>query len=178
MRNNKITLALTITVGILLNLNTSANPIVIYDNNRVSKPIKPYLPFKKPSKAEISNTVLTSLKPANINFNNLTNRFPINTSNMNVGRVKKRTIKYAPNRAICLLGYDEASLGWLRRNYKFLTSINTICFVVNVKTKDEFKTLESNFSNLQFQAMSADDIATQLQLKHYPVLIYNGSMEQ
>ncbi len=157
-------------------ISTKAAPVVIYDNPNISKPITPYLPYKKPTKYDIEKAL--SKLPNNINFTSLTNRFPITTSNMSVGKVQKRATEYAPSHAMCLLGYDEVSLAWLRLNYQFLASINTICLVVNINNKKQLQTLKTNFVDIQFEAISAVDIAKQLQLKHYPILVYNNSIEQ
>ena len=164
-------------ITILLTANIYASPIVIYDNQKQSKSITPYLPFEKPKLDE--KQLKSSLpKPNNINFNNLKQRFPIITSNMQVGHVAKRSIQYAPNRALCLLGDDEVSINWLKRNYQFLKQINTVCLFVNIKSQKRFTILQTQFKAIEFQAISVNDIADQLGLIRYPVLIYQGSIEQ
>jgi integrating conjugative element protein (TIGR03765 family) len=50
--------------------------------------------------------------------------------------------------------------------------------LINVKTEQQFKKIQAFLPNNQILAMSGDDVARQLNIRHYPVLITSKGVEQ
>ncbi|MCU7818059.1 MAG: DUF2859 domain-containing protein [gamma proteobacterium symbiont of Lucinoma myriamae] len=61
---------------------------------------------------------------------------------------------------------------------KKLEKQGAMIMVVNVKTELQFKKIQAFLPDNQVLAMSGDDVARQLKIKHYPVLIRSKGIEQ
>ena len=110
----------------------------------------------------------------------LKNRLPIQSKLLTPGRVKAR--KW-PQQAfmgtnIAMVGYDKVSVKWLKLNKKQLQTQHVMIMVINVKTEQQFKKIQTFLPDNQVLAMSGDDVAKQLKIKHYPVLITSKGVSQ
>ena len=107
-------------------------------------------------------------------------RFPIKSKQLKPGRVQSRRWDSARfmTTQMALLGYDRLSVKWLQKNKKKLEQEQIIIMVVNVQTQEQFNKIKAFLPNNTVQAMSGDDIARQLQISHYPVLINARGIEQ
>jgi len=143
-----------------------ASPVVIYDSGKTvsittyTDVIKIYNPKK--------------VKPITV-FNPL----PIETPNLSPGIVKKRPIEqpYLTN-PIFLIGSDQLSYNWLAKNKELLMRINAIGMLVNVETMKELKYVSQLAKGLKIIPAPAIDLAKQLGLRRYPVLISKQFIEQ
>ena len=110
----------------------------------------------------------------------LKNRLPIVSKLLTPGRVKSRKWKRQAfmGTTIALVGYDKASVKWLRLKKKQLRTQETVIMMVNVKTEQQFKKIQAFLPQNQVLAMPGDDVARQLNLKHYPVLISSSGVTQ
>ena len=110
----------------------------------------------------------------------LKNRLPIVSKLLTPGRVKSRQWKRQAfmGTTIALIGYDKASVKWLRLKKKQLQTQGTVIMMVNVKTEQQFKKVQTFLPQNQILAMPGDDVARQLNLKHYPVLITSKGVSQ
>lgn len=107
-------------------------------------------------------------------------RFPIKSKQLKPGRVQSRRWDSARfmTTQMALLGYDRLSVKWLQKNKKKLEHEQTLILVVNVQTQEQFNKIRTFLPNNTVQAMSGDDIARQLQIQHYPVLINAQGIDQ
>ena len=107
-------------------------------------------------------------------------RFPIKSKHLKPGRVHARRWDSARfmTTQMALLGYDRLSVKWLQKNKKKLEQEQTVILVVNVQTPAQFNKIRALLPNNTVQAMSGDDIAKQLQISHYPILINARGIEQ
>lgn len=151
---------------VMISLSVSAAPKVIYDSGktesiaRYTDIIKIYNPKKKP--------------PLKV-FNPL----PISTPSLTQGTVVKRRINqpYLSN-PIFLFGADKYSMNWLRKNKELLKRIEAIGILVNVKDEQELKAVSVIAKGLKIIPAPAVDLAKQLNLSHYPLLISKEFIEQ
>ena len=110
----------------------------------------------------------------------LKNRLPIQSQLLTPGPVKTR--KW-PRQAfmgttIAMVGYDKASVKWLKLKKKQLQTQDAVIMVVNVNTEQQFKKIQTFLPENQVLALSGDDVARQLQIRHYPVLITSQGVTQ
>ncbi len=147
--------------------NIYSQPVIIYDSGNTID-AQQFYPFEKP---QINDILLpeVNIPPQN--------RFPIITKEMSVGKINTKTIKYNIPKPICIIGYDDTSKYWLQQNSKILTKLGALCFVVNVSTKKQLAELQ-NLINVNMQAVLGSDFAKYLNIKHYPLLIYNKKVQQ
>ena len=110
----------------------------------------------------------------------LKNRLPIQSKLLTPGWVQSHQWKRQAfmTAAIALVGYDKASIQWLKMKKKRLEKQGAMIMVVNVKTELQFKKIQAFLPDNQVLAMSGDDVARQLKIKHYPVLITSKGIEQ
>ena len=111
--------------------------------------------------------------------------YPIRSELLTVGRVGDRSlailaeIKKRPGmRPVFLIGDDPTSAAWLGGNADHLKSLGAIGLVVNVETRARFEALARAAPNLPLFAGGGDDIARELGLFHYPVLITTEGVQQ
>ena len=110
----------------------------------------------------------------------LKKRLPIQSKLLSPGRVKSRKWQHQAfmGTTIALIGYDKTSIKWLKLKKKKLQAQGTVIMMVNVKTEQQLKKVQAFLPKNQVLAMSGDDVARQLNLKHYPVLISANGVEQ
>lgn len=100
--------------------------------------------------------------------------FPIRTANMRPG-VVTTTGRLATKpwllRPMFFAGSDSVSREWLTRNAKQLAKAGASGIVVNVDTLQEFRALQALAPGVPMAPSSAEDVADQLNIHVYPVLI-------
>ncbi|PQA85855.1 integrating conjugative element protein [Hyphococcus luteus] len=111
--------------------------------------------------------------------------YPIRSKRLTVGRVGDRSlavlaeIKKRPGmRPVFLIGDDPTSAAWLKGNADYLKSSGAVGLVVNVESRARFEALARVAPDLPLFAGGGDDIARELGLFHYPVLITPNSVQQ
>ena len=111
--------------------------------------------------------------------------YPIRSELLTVGRVGDQSlailaeIKKRPGmRPVFLIGDDPTSAAWLGGNADYLKSLGAIGLVVNVETRARFETLARAAPTLPLFAGGGDDIARELGLSHYPVLVTTKGVQQ
>lgn len=103
---------------------------------------------------------------------------PVRTSRMSPGVVSPRVLEAPGLTPLFLVGEDERSIAWLRRNAASLRERKAVGLVVNVQTAEALARLRGVASGLELAPVSADDLAERLNLQHYPVLITSTGIEQ
>ena len=169
-------------IGVLIFSHTvSATLTVISDKG--GEPIDAYLE-KLNKKEETTKHDIGKLPvPKAIkNFNPDKNRYPIETPELTPGKVKNHQLEQKPPVSLgvqfAIVGYDKYSWKWLQKNRTRFEKTGTTILVVNVKTPKQLQAIRDLMSKNAVDAVPGSDIAKQLQLKHYPVLISDKGVTQ
>lgn len=157
---------------------TEAAPVVIYDAG--GEPLAPILNrlFEDESETN-SKPPIQSAQVAQ--QHSVPFELPIKTPEMSPGRVTPRAINQPyMTRPLFLIGTDRLSQQWFIQNRVKLGELNAAGMIIQADTTEELQAIAriSNGYNLQIMPASASDIAHQLKLKHYPVLIWKNGIEQ
>lgn len=111
--------------------------------------------------------------------------YPVRSRRLTVGRVGDRSlailaeIKKRPGmRPVFLIGDDPTSAAWLKGNADYLKRSGAVGLVVNVDSRARFEALARAAPDLPLFAGGGDDIARELGLFHYPVLITPDGVQQ
>ena len=81
-------------------------------------------------------------------------------------------------RPFVVIGDDEASRAWLRRQAASLRQRGAVGLVVNVETVQGLARLRALVPGVALAPVAGDDLAERLALRHYPVLITATGIEQ
>nr|AAT40801.1 hypothetical protein [Haemophilus influenzae] len=79
---------------------------------------------------------------------------------------------------IFLIGTDNLSKNWLHSNYDYLKKIGAMGLVVSVKTTNELSELRQLAPDLTLMPTPGDDLASRLNLAHYPALLTSEGLSQ
>ncbi len=171
---NKITviiqLALMIT-GIFLINPLSAEPYSIHDTGKTQS-MALYMPSVNPPD---KRTLLQSaVKPRGKTMK----RLPVSTPELTPGKVTTKKIKSYLDTPFFIVGADPLSNQWLIQNHRQLKKLNAIGIAVNVRTNAELSRLQRSSGGLRISPVPGKQIAKNLGLKHYPVLVSGKLIEQ
>lgn len=104
---------------------------------------------------------------------------PVNSQFLSPGAVSPRTINLTGLAApLFLVGDDEESKSWIRRNSEDLVRLQAIGWAVSVEDKQGLQELRDLAGGLAVLPINADDFAKRLGIQHYPVLVTSTAIEQ
>jgi len=103
---------------------------------------------------------------------------PVRSSKLTPGTVTRRAIEAPGLRPFFVVGDDELSQTWLRRNTASLLERGAVGLVVNVETLQALNRLRALVPDVSLSPVSGDDLAERLGLHHYPALITATGIEQ
>jgi len=103
---------------------------------------------------------------------------PVRSSKLSQGKVTRRAIEAPGLRPFFVVGDDELSQTWLRRNAASLREHGAVGLVVNVETVQALNRLRSLVPDVPLSPVVGDDLAERLRLRHYPALITATGIEQ
>lgn|GEM_PF-6824548 len=104
---------------------------------------------------------------------------PVSTTRMRPGQVySQRLFQLQNHRPFFILGSDPASLRWLHARKEYLLQINAVGLIVSVPSAEQLTQLRARLAPLESQLISGDELALQLNLDRYPVLIHRGEARQ
>ncbi|MBC8947028.1 integrating conjugative element protein [Xenorhabdus indica] len=103
---------------------------------------------------------------------------PIKTPEMVPGIALERSLNLPGIGALFLVGDDDFSLNWLHHNADKLKALNAVGMVINVDNADSLYKLKYLYKEGMISPISASELATRLQLTHYPVLITETGLTQ
>jgi len=103
---------------------------------------------------------------------------PVRSAKLTSGKVTRRAIEAPGLRPFFIVGDDEISADWLRRNAASLLERGAFGLVVNVETLDALNHLRTLVPDVSLSPVSGDDLAERLGLRHYPALITATGIEQ
>lgn len=148
----------------------SAEPIVIKDYGR-SKPIG----------WELKNQRTFAVSPSDPVQEVLIAQWPLNTY-LTFGKFSPRPLPKSMGglieTPIFLIGSDRQSQAWLLKKKPELIAIGAKGILIESPNNKRFLQIKSMAKPLIMNAMSIDDIAVQLNLNHYPVLISTKGITQ
>ncbi len=106
-------------------------------------------------------------------------RLPLMPSLLSPGAVKARRLSLPQAKTpLFLLGSDKRSIAWLRQNKTQLMELGAKGYLVQAKTLGDVKKVSTVGKGLRISLASGDPFAERLGIKHYPVLISKGAIEQ
>jgi integrating conjugative element protein (TIGR03765 family) len=174
-KNMRLRTLVLLTLCLLAAALVEAAPVVIHDAG--GEPLAPYI--QRLFEEEPS----TQKKPPPQSSGQASAPFtlPIKTPEMTPGRVTPRPINQPyMSRPLFMIGTDRLSQQWFVQNRKRLSELNAAGMIVQADSMDGLHTIARLVDGLNVQIMPApaSDIARQLGLKHYPVLIWKNGIEQ
>lgn len=103
---------------------------------------------------------------------------PVHSTRPTPGRVTPRTLRAPGLSPFFLIGDDAPSRAWLHARGDTLRTLNAVGLVVNVGSAQALAALRRDAPGLTLVPASGDDVATRLNLSHYPVLVTATGIEQ
>ncbi|MFS2197689.1 integrating conjugative element protein [Pseudomonas sp. Pseusp3] len=103
---------------------------------------------------------------------------PVRSSHLSPGPVKPRSLKMPGLQPFFLVGEDPHSLVWLRQRAAKLQEMGAAGLAVEVADTEALARIRAAAPGITILPVNGNDIATRLQIEHYPVLITATSLEQ
>lgn len=103
---------------------------------------------------------------------------PIRSSHLSPGQITSRTLDMPSLRPFLLVGDDPQSLAWLRQRATELQEMGAAGLAVEVADTEALVRIRAAAPGITILPVNGNDIATRLQIEHYPVLITATSLEQ
>eukprot|EP01132_Coremiostelium_polycephalum_P015871 gene15871-19131_t len=103
---------------------------------------------------------------------------PVRSSLLSPGQITSRALNMPGLRPFFLVGEDTQSLAWLRQRATELQEIGAAGLAVEVADTGALARIRAAAPSVTILPVNGNDIATRLQIEHYPVLITATSLEQ
>lgn len=104
---------------------------------------------------------------------------PIRTPEMSPGSVAAREVEAKMlDRPFFILGSDRRSREWLANNHDRLVQIQAVGLLVQAESAADLRAIADLGVGIRIAPIPGSDLAVRLGLKHYPVLISSGWVEQ
>lgn len=103
---------------------------------------------------------------------------PVRSSHLSPGQIMSRALSMPGLRPFFLVGDDPQSLAWLRQRAAELQEMGAAGLAVEVADTEALARIRAAAPGITILPVNGNDIATRLQIEHYPVLITATSLEQ
>lgn len=103
---------------------------------------------------------------------------PVNSSQLTPGQITRRPLNMPGLQPFFLVGDDSQSLAWLRQRAAGLREMGAAGLAVEVADTEALSRIRAAAPGITILPVNGNDIATRLQIKHYPVLVTATSLEQ
>lgn len=103
---------------------------------------------------------------------------PVNSSQLTPGPITPRSLNMPGLQPFFLVGDDSQSLDWLRQRAAELREIGAAGLAVEVADTAALSRIRAAAPGITILPVNGNDIATRLQIEHYPVLVTATSLEQ
>ncbi|WP_339420341.1 MULTISPECIES: integrating conjugative element protein [unclassified Pseudomonas] len=103
---------------------------------------------------------------------------PIRSSRLSPGQITPRAMNMPGLRPFFLIGEDPQSLAWLHQRAAKLEEMGAAGLAVEVADSAALARIRAAAPGITILPVNGNDIATRLQIEHYPVLITASSLEQ
>lgn len=104
--------------------------------------------------------------------------FPIHTPELSPGEVNAQTTQLLLPQPFFIIGCDGRSKQWLNQFKDRLSQIGAVGLVVEADNLAEFQALSEVAQGLRLSPVPASQLAKQLGISHYPVLVTASRIEQ
>ncbi|PLX61435.1 integrating conjugative element protein [Sedimenticola selenatireducens] len=151
-----------------------AGVTVIYDSGD-TRPLTPYLEILERTEPATDDPPINTPRQGAADVQAL---LPIRSPGLSPGPVRARSHHRPFARPFFLIGSDSLSRQWLLQHRDRLKSIGAVGMLVQAETREDLQAIASLSRGLPIMPASAADIATALNLTHYPVLISTQAIEQ
>lgn len=158
-----------------------AAPVVIYDNGQ-TKSLEPFFESLRGGAPPPD----TRRPPSGKTGLTVEDLLPVRTPEMSPGVVPARVLDLPGahqqnaigSRPLFLIGADSLSQRWLAQHRTQLKELDAIGMLVQAGTAEDLRTIARIADGLHIMPASGTEIARLYGLKHYPVLIWRGRIEQ
>ena len=167
---------LAAAMSLLVPLCAGAELIVVYDSGRswpMDRYLKPLLAQPAVPEAVRRGPLVADLGPADLDH-----LLPIRSPGLTPGPVATRPFDAPVPVAFFMVGADPESLGWLAAHRDYLQRQGAIGLLVNASNEDDVQAVLTAAGDLPIAPASGEQIASALQIKHYPVAITEGRIWQ
>jgi integrating conjugative element protein (TIGR03765 family) len=103
---------------------------------------------------------------------------PVRSSHLSPGQITSRALNMPGLRPFFLVGDDPQSLTWLRQRAAELQEMGAAGLAVEVADNEALTRIRAAAPDITILPVNGNDIASRLQIEHYPVLITATSLEQ
>jgi integrating conjugative element protein (TIGR03765 family) len=103
---------------------------------------------------------------------------PVRSSHLSPGQIASRALNMPGLRPFFLVGDDPQSLTWLHQRAVELQEMGAAGLAVEVVDTEALARIRAAAPDITILPVNGNDIATRLQIEHYPVLITATSLEQ
>ncbi|MGF6331132.1 integrating conjugative element protein (TIGR03765 family) [Pseudomonas sp. BS3782 TE3695] len=103
---------------------------------------------------------------------------PVRSSHLSPGQITSRALNMPGLRPFFLVGEDPQSLTWLRQRAAELQEMGAAGLAIEVADNEALARIRAAAPGITILPVNGNDIATRLQIEHYPVLITATSLEQ
>lgn len=103
---------------------------------------------------------------------------PVRSSHLSPGKIASRALNMPGLQPFFLVGDDPQSLTWLRQRAAELQELGAAGLAVEVADTEALARIRAAAPGITILPVNGNDIATRLQIEHYPVLITATSLEQ
>uniref|UniRef100_UPI003C7A6B8B integrating conjugative element protein n=1 Tax=Pseudomonas veronii TaxID=76761 RepID=UPI003C7A6B8B len=103
---------------------------------------------------------------------------PVSSSRLSPGQITPRVLNMPGLQPFFLVGDDPLSLTWLRQRAAELQEMGAVGLAVEVASTEALARIRAAAPGITILPVNGNDIATRLQIEHYPVLITATSLEQ
>ncbi|MBU0939660.1 integrating conjugative element protein [Pseudomonas sp. 4810-S13] len=103
---------------------------------------------------------------------------PVRSSHLSPGQITTRTLDMPGLQPFFLVGEDPQSLVWLHQRATELQEMGAAGLAVEVTDTEALARIRASAPSITILPVNGNDIATRLQIEHYPVLITATSLEQ
>ena len=103
---------------------------------------------------------------------------PVRSSHLSPGQITPRALSMPGLQPFFLVGDDSQSRAWLRHRAAELQEMGAAGLAVEVADTEALSRIRAAAQGITILPVNGNDIATRLQIEHYPVLITATSLEQ
>ncbi|CAN7227666.1 MULTISPECIES: integrating conjugative element protein [Pseudomonas] len=103
---------------------------------------------------------------------------PVRSSHLSPGQITTRTLDMPGLQPFFLVGEDPQSLAWLHQRATELQEMGAAGLAVEVTDTEALARIRAAAPGITILPVNGNDIASRLQIEHYPVLITATSLEQ
>ncbi len=167
-------------IAVLLSTDLAlGSPVVIYNSGHTQS-LAPYLSVFSSSALRSAQSHAGSPLPRTTRHRApfVEHYLPVRTTQMSPGKVVRRALGTTPIPPMFLVGSDAYSQRWLTIHHDRLLEVGATGLLVQAESLEDLQTIARLGRGLKITPVSANDVARQLGIKHYPVLISREGIEQ